>query len=212
MCTHVIEHILDYRAAIAELRRITGRRLIIVVPRERESIYAFNPHFNFFPYRHSFLRAMIPVPPQQPLPRCRARHLLHGGPRTGAMKPAHLIILALVPLVIAVGQILFKLVSTGQGEVRSVSGALWSTSPTGGCGWRSCSTVSATFAWLAAIRKIPISQAYMFMALSYVYLPVDLVGGARRTLQSGTGRGTGADSRRALFLDVGAERVRSNGS
>jgi ubiquinone/menaquinone biosynthesis C-methylase UbiE len=64
VCTHVIEHILDYRAAIAELRRITGRRLIIVVPRERESIYAFNPHFNFFPYRHSFLRAMIPVPAQ----------------------------------------------------------------------------------------------------------------------------------------------------
>jgi 2-polyprenyl-3-methyl-5-hydroxy-6-metoxy-1,4-benzoquinol methylase len=62
LCTHVLEHILDYRAAIAELRRITRKRLIIVVPRERESIYAFNPHFNFFPYRHSFLRAMIPVP------------------------------------------------------------------------------------------------------------------------------------------------------
>lgn len=63
ICTHVIEHILDYRRAIAELRRITGRRLIIVVPREREGRYTFNPHFNFFPYRHSFLRAMIPLPP-----------------------------------------------------------------------------------------------------------------------------------------------------
>ncbi len=62
VCTHVIEHILDYRRAIAELRRITRRRLIIVVPREREGIYTFNPHLNFFPYRHSFLRAMIPVP------------------------------------------------------------------------------------------------------------------------------------------------------
>ena len=62
VCTHVIEHILDYRCAIAELRRITRRRLIIVVPRERESIYTFNPHLNFFPYSHSFLRAMIPVP------------------------------------------------------------------------------------------------------------------------------------------------------
>ncbi len=61
-CTHVIEHILDYRTAIAELRRITRRRLIIVVPMEREALYAFNPHFNFFPYPHSFLRAMIPVP------------------------------------------------------------------------------------------------------------------------------------------------------
>lgn len=62
VCTHVIEHLLDYRAAIAELRRIAGRRLIVVVPREREYRYTFNPHFNFFPYRHSFLRAMHPVP------------------------------------------------------------------------------------------------------------------------------------------------------
>lgn len=64
ICTHVIEHILDYRKAIAELRRVTRKRLIIVVPREREYIYTFNPHFNFFPYTHSFLRAMIPVPAQ----------------------------------------------------------------------------------------------------------------------------------------------------
>ncbi len=62
ICTHVIEHVLDYRAAIAELRRITSRRLIIIVPREREYRYTFNPHFNFFPYTHSFLRAMQPVP------------------------------------------------------------------------------------------------------------------------------------------------------
>jgi SAM-dependent methyltransferase len=62
VCTHVVEHILNYRAAIAELRRVARRRLIIVVPREREGIYTFNPHLNFFPYTHSFLRAMIPVP------------------------------------------------------------------------------------------------------------------------------------------------------
>ena len=62
VCTHVIEHVLDYRQAIAELRRICRRRLIIVVPREREGRYTFNPHFNFFPYTHSFLRAVHPVP------------------------------------------------------------------------------------------------------------------------------------------------------
>ena len=61
ICTHVIEHILDYRKALTELRRITNKRLIIVVPREREAIYSFNPHFNFFPYRHSFLRAVLPL-------------------------------------------------------------------------------------------------------------------------------------------------------
>jgi SAM-dependent methyltransferase len=62
VCTHVIEHILNYRQAISELRRIARRRLIIVVPREREGIYSFNLHLNFFPYKHSFLRAMIPMP------------------------------------------------------------------------------------------------------------------------------------------------------
>lgn len=63
ICTHVIEHILDHRRAIDELRRVAAKRLIIVVPREREGLYTFNPHFNFFPYPQSFLRAMIPVPP-----------------------------------------------------------------------------------------------------------------------------------------------------
>jgi ubiquinone/menaquinone biosynthesis C-methylase UbiE len=62
ICTHVIEHIVDYRAAIAELRRVARRRLILVVPREREYRYTFNPHINFFPYTHSFLRAVMPVP------------------------------------------------------------------------------------------------------------------------------------------------------
>lgn len=62
ICTHVIEHVLEYRQAIAELRRIAAKRLIIVVPREREYRYSFNPHFNFFPYTHSFLRAVHPVP------------------------------------------------------------------------------------------------------------------------------------------------------
>ncbi|MEZ5833730.1 MAG: class I SAM-dependent methyltransferase [Dongiaceae bacterium] len=62
ICTHVIEHILDIRGVVAELRRITRRRLILVVPREREFAYSFNPHFHFFPYQHSFLRVMIPVP------------------------------------------------------------------------------------------------------------------------------------------------------
>lgn len=62
ICTHVVEHILDIRAIIAELRRITRRRLILVVPKEREFAYNFNPHFHFFPYPHSFLRVLIPVP------------------------------------------------------------------------------------------------------------------------------------------------------
>ena len=62
VCTHVLEHVLDFRQSLAELRRIAAKRLIIVVPREREYRYSFNPHFNFFPYRHSFLRAAFPIP------------------------------------------------------------------------------------------------------------------------------------------------------
>jgi SAM-dependent methyltransferase len=62
ICTHVLEHILDLRAALAELRRVTKRRLILVVPREREFEYNFNPHFHFFPYPHSFLKMLFPIP------------------------------------------------------------------------------------------------------------------------------------------------------
>lgn len=63
ICTHVLEHILDIRAAIHELRRVCGRRLIVVVPLEREYRFTFNPHLHFFPYPHTFLRHIIPVPP-----------------------------------------------------------------------------------------------------------------------------------------------------
>lgn len=62
ICTHVLEHILDIRAAIAELRRVCAKRLIVVVPLEREHSFTFNPHIHFFPYPHSFLRHIIPVP------------------------------------------------------------------------------------------------------------------------------------------------------
>lgn len=62
ICTHVLEHVLDIRRAVAELRRVCAKRLIIVVPKEREYRFTFNPHLHFFPYRRSFLRHVIPVP------------------------------------------------------------------------------------------------------------------------------------------------------
>jgi len=62
VCTHVLEHILEFRQALSELRRIARRRLIIVVPQEREYRFTFNPHLHFFPYPHSFLRYVTPVP------------------------------------------------------------------------------------------------------------------------------------------------------
>lgn len=62
ICTHVLEHVLDLRTSLSELRRVAAKRVIVVVPREREYRYSFNPHFNFFPYKHSFLRAAWPIP------------------------------------------------------------------------------------------------------------------------------------------------------
>jgi SAM-dependent methyltransferase len=62
ICTHVLEHVLHIDRAIAELRRVTARRLLVIVPLEREYRFTFNPHVHFFPYPHSFLRHIMPVP------------------------------------------------------------------------------------------------------------------------------------------------------
>jgi len=62
ICTHVLEHILEFRTALAELRRVAKKRLIVVVPQEREYKFTFNPHLHFFPYPHSFLRYLTPIP------------------------------------------------------------------------------------------------------------------------------------------------------
>ena len=62
ICTHVLEHILDFRGALGELRRVAKDTLILVVPQEREYRFTFNPHLHFFPYPHSFLRHLPPIP------------------------------------------------------------------------------------------------------------------------------------------------------
>lgn len=56
VCTHTLEHVLDLPAAIAELRRV-ARRLIVVVPRQRPYRYTFDLHIHFFPYPHDLLVA-----------------------------------------------------------------------------------------------------------------------------------------------------------
>ncbi len=50
VCTHTLEHVQRLGLAIAELRRVTRRRLIIVVPKQRPYWYSFSLHINFFPY------------------------------------------------------------------------------------------------------------------------------------------------------------------
>jgi ubiquinone/menaquinone biosynthesis C-methylase UbiE len=56
LCTHALEHIKDHHAALAELKRVTKHRLIIVVPCQREYKYTVDLHINFFPYMHTFKR------------------------------------------------------------------------------------------------------------------------------------------------------------
>ena len=52
----------SFARRLSELRRVARRRLILVVPQEREYRFTFNPHLHFFPYPHSFLRYLTPVP------------------------------------------------------------------------------------------------------------------------------------------------------
>ena len=60
ICTHVLEHVIDLRRAITEIRRVAKKRIIMVVPCERPYKYTFNLHLRFFPYIHSFLLEMMP--------------------------------------------------------------------------------------------------------------------------------------------------------
>lgn len=83
VCTHVLEHVLDIRAAIAELRRVCAKRLVIVVPLEREYRFTFNAHLHFFPYPHSFLRHILPVPAGAEI-EVIGRDLLYVEPRAHA--------------------------------------------------------------------------------------------------------------------------------
>ena len=53
ICTHTLEHVQNLFTAISELRRVTKRRLIIVVPKQRPYRFTFDLHLHFFPYIHS---------------------------------------------------------------------------------------------------------------------------------------------------------------
>jgi SAM-dependent methyltransferase len=58
ICTHTLEHVRHLQKAISELRRVSRKRLIIVVPKQRPYLYTFDLHIHFFPYLHSFLQVM----------------------------------------------------------------------------------------------------------------------------------------------------------
>lgn len=60
VCAHVLEHVLDLPRAVAELRRIARRRLVVVLPRQRPYRYTFDLHLRFFPLSSSVLDAFLP--------------------------------------------------------------------------------------------------------------------------------------------------------
>lgn len=51
-CTHTLEHVWDPAGAVAELRRVAARRIIVVVPRERPYRFSFNLHLQFFRFEY----------------------------------------------------------------------------------------------------------------------------------------------------------------
>jgi ubiquinone/menaquinone biosynthesis C-methylase UbiE len=50
VCTHTLEHVINIDDALAELRRVAKKRLIIVLPRQRPYQYTFDLHVHFFYY------------------------------------------------------------------------------------------------------------------------------------------------------------------
>lgn len=66
ICTHALEHIKDSQSALQELRRVCRKRLLIVVPKQREYRYTFDLHINFFPYEYS-VRSFLNDPKAQVL-------------------------------------------------------------------------------------------------------------------------------------------------
>lgn len=58
ICAHTLEHVRELQPAIAELRRVAAKRLLVVVPRQRNYRYTFDLHIHFFTYPHDLLRTM----------------------------------------------------------------------------------------------------------------------------------------------------------
>ena len=58
LCTHTIEHLPAPLQTVREIRRVAARKIIIVVPRQREYRYTFDLHIHFFPYIFSLQKIM----------------------------------------------------------------------------------------------------------------------------------------------------------
>ncbi len=55
---HTLEHLLNPASALAELRRVCRKRVIIVLPCQRPSKFNFSLHIQFYPYEFS-VRSLV---------------------------------------------------------------------------------------------------------------------------------------------------------
>ena len=53
ICTHALEHIKDEVVALSEIRRVCRKKLLIVLPKQREYKYTYDLHINFYPYKYN---------------------------------------------------------------------------------------------------------------------------------------------------------------
>jgi len=50
-CHHVLEHVVDLKTSIEELKRVARKQIFVVVPKQRYYYYTFDEHVRFFPYK-----------------------------------------------------------------------------------------------------------------------------------------------------------------
>ena len=53
ICAHTLEHLYDPQNALYELRRVTKKRLIIILPKQREYKFTYDLHLHFYPYKYT---------------------------------------------------------------------------------------------------------------------------------------------------------------
>lgn len=49
ICAHTIEHIINPEKAVAELKRVARKKLILITPKQKYFYYTLDEHVNFFP-------------------------------------------------------------------------------------------------------------------------------------------------------------------
>lgn len=57
-CCHTLEHVLDLKKAVSEIKRIARKQVIVVVPKQRYFYYTLDEHVRFFSYKEMLITAM----------------------------------------------------------------------------------------------------------------------------------------------------------